>query len=236
MQARRSSLYRKVEEASGPVTYFQDDFSTGTDGNLAGQAASHIGSWIAAPSSPSYIEKVSLTYIRSVNANSTINYVEAVPGAGLSFDHDHLRVKSLEQRVLDNKVKNLLAVSLISAAGDVRSGVRINFYNPTAATGVRLQVIWYNASRVAQVVFSSGDTDIPSFAYYPLEIVAKRLSGNTVETTVSVNNNIYDGPRQFVVEPHIFTQNSILVELRNKDYVADSIFKDFLVDNQNIHD
>jgi hypothetical protein len=233
MQARRSSLY--VKPTVGP--YFYDDFTTGTDGNIAGQAASQAGSWIAVSSSPGNINKtISGTYIHSSDASLAINLVELIPAAGRGVSYDKIRVKgSYYIRNSGAIYNNLLAVSVFNAPGNARSGVRINLYNPSASNGCRLQATWYSAGGTGSTEYASGDTEMPVNTVTPFEFVYSRLPGNIVEVSVSINNIIKVNALQFTVGANISAQDSIIVELRNTSSSSDTrIIGPLLVDDQDI--
>jgi hypothetical protein len=231
---------------------FEDSFKMlGLTTPIWGHKASLQGAWANTPLYSSKCGSAAPSIFHSLECRDkgdkqgAVNFVEALPGTGLSFNHDKLKMKcsywmrdgtAAQNHTNRPAVGNSFSINFFCAPGRPYSGIRVFFSNPTIALGYKLEVISYDAISVPTVQYASGDTEISTVRItgavrIPLEITLERLSGNKVEISVSISNAVKVNALQFAVDNVISKQNSILFGFTNDHQDGDCrIFDPLIID------
>jgi hypothetical protein len=232
---------------------FEDALSELKYAAIGGEKASQQGAWANTPLYPNSVGGSTVNpIIRSLEDRvhgakpGRVDFIEALPGTGLSFNYNKLKMKcgywfrdgtAAQNGTIFNIFNNSFSINFFCAPGKPYSGVSIFFSNPTLALGHKLQIISYDAISTPTVQYASGDTEIPTVSAasgvkIPLEITLERLPGNKVEISVSISNAVKVNALQFAVDSVISKQNSILFGFTNYELNGDSrIYGPLIIDN-----
>jgi hypothetical protein len=229
MQARRSSLYRRISSV-----YFKDDFTTGTSGNIVGQSASDIGSWSISKTAPNYVYKdATHGYIRSSVKGNNINTARAIPGAGLSFNQDYLRISGRYYVVSNSSSWTTIAgCNFFCRPDSAESGVNFNFYPRHSKQKAQIRISYPGKG----LIYDSGLDKTPVNTPTNFELTVKRLPNNIIEMSLLVGTHLWIDAKQYTLDNKIYTQHSIFAQLRNNTAIGNGRLYSLTVDNKDLGD
>jgi hypothetical protein len=220
---------------------FYDDLNSGVAGTLIGKSASKVGAWTATQLMPSYAFSGQVGSLGGGIDDNVVRSIELLPGKGLSFNQDKLRLRmgvrlrdgTKAQNTHNDTFTNSLSWNFFCAQGMAYSGIGVLFNNPTIALGYQLQVIYYDEVGSPDIKYASGATEIPNHNIYEkVEILLKRLPGNMVEVSVLFNGSAKVNALQFIVGSHIARQNSIILGIRSYVNTGDcGVHAPIIIDN-----